>query len=158
MTAADNAAQQGPAIGPDDDGPLRDRIGMYTKLFGVGVVAIVVVGGVIGMFGSTAVPVAIGYTAITVGAAMALIGGISGGGYASLGAGLVDRMTEGRHDQHQSPSATSVRHDHAALPPSGPGSKNRLQKGLRPEKNPTAFWSVIGGFTYAVLGAILVLA
>lgn len=158
MTGADDAAHRDPAVGQGDDGPLRDRIGMYAQVFGVGIVAIVVVGGVIGLFGSTAVPVAIGYTAITVGAAMALIGGISGGGYANLGAGLVDRMAEGRRHKHESPSATSVGHGNAALPPPGPGSKNRLQKGLRPEKNPTAFWSVIGGFTYAVLGALLVLA
>ena len=155
MSDAGYADREDEAVDPDDHGRLRERIGMYAQRFGFGLVAIVVVGGVIGLFGSSAVPVAIGYTAITVGAAMALIGGISGGGYANLSAGVVDRMTQARRQQQQESFGSSARHD---VDPPAPPERDRLQKGLRPEKNPTAFWTVIGGFVYASMGALLVLA
>lgn len=146
----------------------QERLVQYTKLFIVGAVAIAVVGSLIGLVASSTVPVAIGYTAVFVGVVMLLAGGATGGGYANLGFGLVDRLVDharrndvqvGRPtgDPHLL-SRSSRKYDVDAPERGRRDPMERLRKGLRPEKNPTAFWTVIGGFIYIGLGALLALS
>jgi len=142
----------------------QERLVQYTKLFFVGTAAIAVVGALIGVVASPPVPVAIGYTAVFVGVLMLLAGGASGGGYANLGMGVVDRLVDNAkrdRGEHQPDDATPVRRSKRYEVEEGPARRDpmeRLRKGLRPEKNPTAFWTVIGGFIYIGIGALLALS
>ena len=147
----------------DAERPLAERLAEYAKLFMVGLGAMVVVGAIIGLIGPSAVPVSIGYTAVVAGAVMLLAGGASGGGYANLGFGLVGRLADGvRRDggTEDAPPAnrSSKKYGVSSRLASRPDPMERLRKGLRPGKNPTAFWTVIAGFLYIAIGSVLVVA
>lgn len=140
---------------------LRERLSIYLKLFGVGLVAILVVGSIVGLVVTSPVPVAIGYTAVVVGAVMLLAGGASGGGYANLGFGVVDRLVgaarrDGGVEEDDPPERSSRKYGLSSSKPRR-DPMERLRKGLRPERNPSAFWTVVGGFLYIALGAVMVL-
>ncbi len=142
---------------------LQERLVQYAKLFLAGAAMIAVAGSVVGLVASPTVPVAIGYTAVFVGVLMLLAGGASGGGYANLGMGIVDRLADNAkrdRGEHQPDDATPMRRSKKYAVNEERGRRDpmeRLRKGLRPEKNPTAFWTVIGGFIYIGLGALLAL-
>jgi hypothetical protein len=144
----------------------RERLVQYAKLFLAGAVAIAAVGALVGLVASPSVPVAIGYTAVFVGVVMLLAGGASGGGYANLGMGVVDRMVDNAkrdRGERQPDDVTPVRRSTrygvgVGDQPERRDPMERLRKGLRPEKNPAAFWTVIGGFAYVGLGALLALS
>ena len=143
--------------------PLGERLVQYAKLFLAGALVIAAIGAIVGAVGSPSIPVAIGYTAVFVGVVMLLAGGASGGGYANLGMGIVDRLADNAkrdRSEYQPDDATPVRRSKRYAVEEERGRRDpmeRLRKGLRPEKNPTAFWTVIGGFVYIALGAFLAL-
>jgi hypothetical protein len=145
--------------------PLRDRIAGYLAGFVLGGATIAAVGAVIALFGAP-IRSAIGYTAITVGVLLALAGGSSGAGLSSLGIG----EGIGRMVSHSNPSLL-LDEDGADLPRNWGSRKygvvleptdrqdliGRLRRGLRPERNPAAFWLVIAGSVYGGIGVLLFL-
>lgn len=117
------------------DLPLRERMPDYLALFGVGLAAAFAVAAVATPFGPTffgsLTNILIAYTVI-----LFIAGGTTGGGYVNLGLGGL--------------SAVSRRGRAAET------LDERLQRGLRPERNPRAFWQVMAGFAYLAI-AVLVL-
>jgi len=130
---------------------LRERMPDYLVTFGVGLVGAVLVG--LGIWAATDVSLAasVGYTIILYGVVLVLAGGATGGGYTNLGLGALGALFGAR------------RADEAQVEVGGslPGSRHtesqdRLARGLRPEANPRAFWQVVSGGLYVVLGLIIV--
>ena len=117
---------------------LRDRMPDYLAIFGAGAAGALVVALVATLFGPTFrnsfVNILIGYTVL-----LFLMGGTAGGGYSNLGLGAL-----------------------AAVSRRGRGAEtldDRLRRGLRPERNPRAFWQVIAGLCYlGIAVAVLTLS
>lgn len=66
--------------------------------------------------------------------------------------GAVGRMFGGRSaDDENLDDPEARRGKRARIDP-----HERLRRGLRPEANPRAFWQVVGGFAYIVLGILIV--
>ncbi len=131
--------------------PLRDRLPDYGAVFGVGLAACVGVGLVVWIISSVSLTSSIGYTVILYGVVLMLAGGASGGGYTNLGMGAVGSMFGSRR--------TDEPHENLGRTWSGGGRLDpaeRLERGLRPEANPRAFWQVIGGLAYLGIGLAVV--
>ncbi len=132
--------------------PLSVRFPQYLQIFGIGFVVASLLGVVWTLlFGGSAGSGA-GYALIIYGTGLLLAGGATGGGYTNIGLGAVGSLfgTRGRHDDDY--SDPDVRR--GDVPRKDP--MERLRKGLRPGKNPTAFWQVAGGLGYIALGVMLV--
>lgn len=130
--------------------PLRDRIPEYLTVFSIGLVSASAIGLLIGLVFGSGLWNAVGYTIAMLGVVLLLAGGATGGGYTSLGIGAVGGMFGGRRvdeeaDEHER------RRTGASQDP-----MERLRKGLRPEANPRAFWQVIAGILYIVVGISIV--
>ena len=133
--------------------PLRDRIPEYLAVFGVGLGAAILIGAAIGGFSSADILPSIGYTIAMLGVVMLLAGGASGGGYTNMGIGAVGAMFgSSRADE----DAADHERRHAAKGSADP--MGRLRRGLRPEANPRAFWQVLGGVMYIVIGIAIAIA
>ncbi len=130
--------------------PLRDRFGEYAAVFAVGFGVSVVVGVVVGLFTGGSLWSAAGYTVMLLGVVMMLAGGASGGGYTHLGAGAVGAAFGGRRVDEEEQEYQERRAGKRQDP------MERLQKGLRPEANPRAFWQVVGGVLYIAVGIVIV--
>ncbi|MEA2001998.1 MAG: hypothetical protein U9N84_08970 [Actinomycetota bacterium] len=131
--------------------PLRDRLGDYVATFAIGWLAVVVVGLGIGAFSTASLVEGIAYAAVAYGVVLLLSGGATGGGYTSLGIGAAGAVLGSRHrhdDDFEDPEVRRGR-----VKSSDP--RDRLRKGLRPEKNPRAFWQVMAGFAYLAGGIAL---
>jgi hypothetical protein len=131
--------------------PLRDRMSDYMAIFGLGWLAVAVFGLGIGMFSTASLVEGIAYAAFAYGVVLLLSGGATGGGYTSLGIGAAGAVLGSRHrpdDDFEDPEVRRGR-----FKPSDP--RERLRKGLRPQKNPRAFWQVIAGFAYLSGGIAL---
>jgi len=110
------------------DLPLRDRLPDYLAIWAVGAVAGAALGALInGVEG-------VGYVLLFLGIAFLLFGGATGGGYTNWGAGGVARMF-GRSIDGDDPDQAE---------------KRRLRS--LPEANPQAFWAVVGGLGYLLIG------
>jgi hypothetical protein len=132
--------------------PLRDRLPDYATVFGVGVAGCIVVGGIIWVIADVALASAIGYTIILYGIVLMLAGGASGGGYTNLGVGAVGALFGTRRaDETQDELNEAWGGKHRVDP------QERLQRGLRPEANPRAFWQVVGGASNVALGLLIVI-
>ncbi len=131
---------------------LRDRLPEYGAVFGVGLAVAAAVGLVFGVFSSAGVGEAIGYTVLLLGVVFLLAGGSSGGGYTNMSLGAVGSLFGGRGRIDEDVDDPEARR--GARPRID--SKERLRRGLRPEANPRAFWQVVGGFTYVVIGFAIV--
>lgn len=137
----------------DDPGlPLRDRLPDYAAVFGVGLAACIGVGLLIYLISDVSLASSVGYTVILYGVVFLLAGGASGGGYTNLGIGAAGALFGTRRADEAQDEVQELRSSKPRL-----SSQDRLQKGLRPEANPRAFWQVVGGATYIVLGLIVVL-
>lgn len=128
--------------------PLGDRLPDYAAVFGVGLGVCIAIGVVIWMASPASAAAAIGYTIILYGVILMLAGGSAGGGYTNLGLGAMGAMFGTRRADE---AGDDVDSEHKRV-----DSHERLQKGLRPEANPRAFWQVLGGITYVVLGLVTV--
>lgn len=117
------------------DLPLRERLPDYLAMFGAGLAAAVALSLVATMFGPTFIGsltnILILYTVL-----LFLAGGTSGGGYANLGLGGLAAVTKRNR---------------------GETLDDRLRRGLRPERNPRAFWQVVGGSAYLALAIAVIL-
>ncbi|HSJ70452.1 MAG TPA: hypothetical protein VLA29_02270 [Acidimicrobiia bacterium] len=132
--------------------PLRDRLPDYAAVFGVGLAASVAVGLVVWVVSPVSLASSIGYTVILYGVVLMLAGGATGGGYTNLGMGAVGAMFGSRR--------TDEPHENLGPTWSGRGRidpAERLERGLRPDANPRAFWQVIGGLAYLGIGLAVVI-
>ena len=126
--------------------PLRDRIPEYLTVFAIGFAISSAVGVVLGLLTGGGAWTGAGYTMMVLGVVLLLAGGATGGGYTHLGAGAVGaafgarRVDEEEHE-HLDRRAGKLR-----------DPMDRLRKGLRPEKNPRAFWQVVAGAAYIAAG------
>lgn len=131
---------------------LRDRLPDYAAVFGAGVLGTVVVGLIVYAISDVSLSSSIGYTMILYGVVLMLAGGATGGGYTNLGVGAVGALFGTRRaDEAQD----DLGGNWGGTPKTDP--HERLRRGLRPEANPRAFWQVIGGIAYVVLGLAIVI-
>lgn len=140
---------------PQDDVliPLRERLADYAAVFGVGWAAIALVGVGVGLFTSATLIEGVAYIAMASGALLLLAGGATGGGYTSLGMGAAGAIfgSSTRHDDDFEDA--DVRRGRLKRV----DASERLRRGLRPEKNPRAFWQVIAGFVNLGAGLALLM-
>lgn len=134
-------------IGADPENitlPLRDRLPEYLTVYGLGWLGVIAVGLGIGAFSGATIAEGIAYAAMAYGVVLLLAGGATGGGYTSLGLGAAGAVLGSgqRHDEDFEDSDVRRGRTKRVNP------RDRLRRGLRPEKNPRAFWQVIAGFTY----------
>lgn len=125
--------------------PLRERLPVYWRLFGAGLVGVVVLGLAVFAFSSARLEHAIGYTAIFTGTTLLLTGGARGGGYGNIAVGAFGSMFGGRSTAEHGMSGEGNGRQ------SG-DPRERLRKGLRPPPNPAAFWQVVAGLLYIAFG------
>jgi hypothetical protein len=131
--------------------PLRDRAPEYLTIFGLGWLGAAVVGLLIGVFTTASLVEGIAYVAMGYGVVLLLAGGASGGGYTSLGMGAAGAVLGGAHRHDEEFDDAEVRRGRIKRV----NPRDRLRRGLRPEKNPRAFWQVIAGFVYLGAGVAL---
>lgn len=134
----------------DEPLPLRDRLPDYAAVFGIGLAGSAVVGGIIAVIWKTNLGAAVGYTIVMYGVILLLAGGATGGGYTNLGVGAVGalfgtRRTDEAEDDMNPRAGQRPKND----------PRERLRKGLRPEANPRAFWQVMAGVSYIVIGVLI---
>ena len=134
----------------DEPLPLRDRLPDYAAVFGIGLAASAVVGLIIALIWSTSVGDAVGYTIVMYGVILLLAGGATGGGYTNLGVGAVGAMFGTRRTDEAEEDITPRMGARPRVDP-----RERLKKGLRPEANPRAFWQVMAGLSYIVIGVVI---
>ncbi|MEN8041248.1 MAG: hypothetical protein ABFR95_07055 [Actinomycetota bacterium] len=128
--------------------PLSERMPDYLVTFGIGFLASAAVGIVIWLISDIPLASTVGYTTILYGVVFLLAGGSTGGGYTNLGMGAMGSLFGTRRADEVQPEVDSAYK---------PTPHERLQKGLRPEANPRAFWQVIGGVLYVALGLFIVI-
>lgn len=137
---------------------LRERLPDYLALFASGLAAAAVVGLLVVATSDRSFLTGFGYALIAIAVLMMLAGGVSGGGYANLGAGALGTMFG---TQLRNPEGDAEDDDAEELRKQVFGKRGdpreRLRKGLRPEANPRAFWQVIGGFAYFAIGTWIVI-
>ena len=131
--------------------PLRDRLPEYLTVFGLGWVGVVVVGIAVGVFSSASLIEGVSFVALAYGVVLLLAGGASGGGYTSLGLGAAGAVLGGAHRHDEDFEDADVRRGRIKRV----NPRERLRRGLRPEKNPRAFWQVVAGFAYLAGGVLL---
>jgi hypothetical protein len=131
---------------------LRDRLPDYLATFGIGLAVTFAIGIVIFLISDIALSPSIGYTTILYGVIFLLAGGASGGGYVNLGVGAVGSMFGGRRLDDSDPGTGSSGQSDKRV-----DSRERLERGLRPEANSRAFWQVIGGMLYIAIGLAIVI-
>ena len=132
--------------------PLRDRMPDYLATFGLLWTAIVAIGLGLALFTSASATEGIAYIAIAVALGLMLAGGATGGGYTSLGLGAAGAMLGGRQRHDEDYEDADVRRGRLKRV----NTEERLRRGLRPEKNPRAFWQVVAGLiTFGVAMALL---
>lgn len=129
---------------------LRDRMPDYFATFGIGLAATFAIGFGIWLISDIGLSSTIGYTTILYGVVFLLAGGATGGGYVNLGVGAVGSMFGGRRLDDSEPGLDSQNRKRT-------NSSERLEKGLRPEANPRAFWQVMGGVAYIAIGLAIVI-
>lgn len=133
------------------EAPLRDRLPEYLVVFGIGLVAAAAIGAVIGAITDPAVVNSIGYTTMFLGVVLLLAGGAMGGGYTNLGIGAIGAMFGTRRADEEEMDWEGRRKGGSST-----GSSDRLKKGLRPPRNPRAFWQIVGGLAYMAIGFVIV--
>lgn len=134
--------------GAEEPLALRDRMPDYLVTFGIGLLLSAAVGVAIWLISDIPLASTVGYTVILYGVVLLLAGGSSGGGYTNLGLGAMGALFGTRRVDEPQPEANSS----FKLTP-----QDRLQKGLRPDANPRAFWQVIGGVLYVAIGLFVVI-
>ncbi len=135
--------------------PLSERMPQYLAVFGIGGAAAVVVGLIVFAVSDVSFVNSIGYTFIALGTLLLLMGGARGGGYSNLGLGAIEAVVGGRNRSDDDYGGDDDLRRGRVMKRRDP--MERLRRGLRPEKNPTAFWQIIAGFGYIAAGMVLAL-
>lgn len=131
--------------------PLRDRLPEYLTVFGLGWLILIVVGLGIAAFTEATPAEGIAYAALGYGVVLLLAGGATGGGYTNLGLGAAGAVLGSGHRHDEDFEDPDVRRGKTKRV----NPRERLRRGLRPEKNPRAFWQVVAGFTYLASGVAI---
>lgn len=155
-----------------DDLPLSERFPEYLAMFGIGLAVAIVVGIPIGILSSVSISASIAYMIMMVGVVFLLVGGLSGsgfnaGGFGGMFTGTADeneRMRDREREATQAAEQRARQRGHAEAQgsrSSRPGRRKRdpaaaVQRRLNAGPNPRAFWSVVAGFLYVLLGVVLV--
>lgn len=130
----------------------------YLALFASGLGVAAVIGVLVVAFSDRSFASGFGYSLVGIAILMLLSGGVSGGGYANLGAGALGTMFG---SGLRTPEGSAEDDDPEELRKQVFGRRGdpreRLRKGLRPQANPRAFWQVIGGLAYFTLGTWIVI-
>lgn len=154
-----------------DDLALSERFREYLVVFAIGLGIAVVVGTIIGILASPSIPASIAYMIMMVGVFFLLAGGLSGsgfnaGGFGGLFTATADEDERMRDRERDSAEAASQRAAGRGYDP-GSGDESRrgrrrrdpsaaVQRRLNAGPNPRAFWGVVAGFVYVLLGVALV--
>mgnify|MGYP001811735629 CR=1 FL=1 len=137
--------------------PLRERMPEYLVIFAIGLVVGVVVGLIIGALTDSTLGSAVGYTIVLMGAGFMIAGGIPGSGVYAGGFGRIfsgGSDPAGQSDESGSAGSGSAGGDDVDL--GSPSEvRQRMARRLRYEPNPTAFWLVIGGVAYVLIGLVI---
>ena len=139
-----------PVEGAEELPPLRERLSIYGRLFGIGLAGAVGIGLAVGLFTSADVWPAIAYTLVAVAVVLLMAGGASGGGYTNLGAGALSNMFGGRREIEGVDDLDLVKDRKRSV-----NLEDRLARGLRPGPNPEAFWQVVAGFLYLAIAVLI---
>jgi hypothetical protein len=131
--------------------PLRDRLPEYLTVYGLGWLAVGAIGVGIAVFTEAATAEGIAYAALGYGVVLLLAGGATGGGYTNLGLGAAGAVLGSGHRHDEDFEDPDVRRGKVKRV----NPRDRLRRGLRPERNPRAFWQVIAGFTYLASGIVI---
>ncbi len=134
--------------------PLRDRLPDYLATFGLLWVAVIAVGLGVGLFSAASLVEGVAYIALATGVALLLAGGASGGGYTSLGLGAAGALWGSRQRHDDDYDDADVRRGRLKRV----NTQDRLRRGLRPERNPRAFWQVIAGFVNVAAAMALLMS
>ena len=132
---------------PEESLSIIDRLPDYAATFTLGLVVSALIGFAVWVISDIPLSSTVGYALMLYGVIFLLAGGSTGGGYTNLGMGALGSLTRtGRTDELQESEYSERK----------PTPRERLDKGLRPEANPRAFWQVIGGCLYLGLGLLIV--
>jgi hypothetical protein len=136
---------------------LRERMPEYLVIFAIGLAVGIVAGIVVGAFSDVGYGSAIGYTVVLMGAGFMIAGGIPGSGVYAGGFGRIFSGGADPAGQSGGSSAAGRGPDEAGDIDLGSPSevRRRMQRRLRYEKNPTAFWLVTGGVAYVAIGLLI---
>jgi hypothetical protein len=131
--------------------PLLERLPEYAGVFVLGLAGSALVGVLVSVVFDGKMTKSIGNVTMFYGVILMFIGGATGGGYTSIGAGAARALFTTRtaiDDPIDEPR------DEGAVPgkPVRLDPREQMRQGLRPEANPTSFWQVIGGVAYLVIG------
>jgi hypothetical protein len=137
-----------PPQGSDDVYPLSERMPDYLVTFAIGFLGAATVGLIVWLISDISLASTVGYTVILYGVVLLLAGGSAGGGYTNLGIGAMGSFFGTRRADEVQPEVRSAQK---------PTPQERLEKGLRPEANPRAFWQVVGGVLYIAWGLLIVI-
>lgn len=124
--------------------PLRERLPDYVKTWLIGGAISAAAGVVFGLLADPSVISGASYGVLLLGVVFLLIGGVTGGGYNSLGVGAFGTLFGSGARQDESVDRADARMGRRVRR----DPRQRLKEGLRPAANPSAFWQVIGGFAY----------
>jgi len=121
----------------------------YVVAFGVGLVASAAVGIVVWLISDIPLASTVGHTLALYGVALFVAGGFAGGGYTNFDTGAMGSLFDPRHQDEPQQGVN---------PGLGMTAQERMHKRLRPETNPRAFWQVVGGMMYLIIGLLIVMA
>lgn len=124
--------------------PLRQRLPRYARWLGVEIAAALVISLVVWSLADVSWFTSIGGTLVGMGALSLLSGGANGGGFVT--AGDYGIFYGRRHDQGWDSTAGEIGRARDL--------RDRLAAHLRPRRNPTAWWQVIGGLILVGLGIV----
>lgn len=124
----------------------------YLAVFGLGLVASVVIGIISAVVWDVKTTTAIGNVMLLYGGVLLLVGGATGGGYASVVAGAARALVTTRPPDEPK-DIKPVPGEPARLSP-----REQMRSGFRPEASPTSFWQVIGGFAYLGIAILIIMA
>jgi len=137
----------------DDLEPLRERMPIYLKIFGIGVAAASGFGLTASLLTDLSVAEGMGYSLITMGTILLLISGARGGGFSNIGVGAFEAVVGGRNRADDDYVEDSDLRRGRATKRRDP--IDRLRRGLRPPANPGAFWQAIAGVIFLTAGVPL---
>jgi len=130
--------------------PLRERLGVYAKLFAIGSALVMGIALVVWVASTARFEHAVGYTAIAFGTLLLLVGGARGGGYSNLSIGAVEALVGGRNRSDDDVEGDADLRHGKTMKRRDP--MERLRRGLRPPPNPSAFWVAVAGIIYVAIG------
>ncbi len=133
---------------PPPGGPLRGRLPRYAAMFSLGVAAAAVAGAAWAAVTDASFAEGFAWSSWVIGVGLLLLGGLSGGGYIASSSGEHGVHYGRRHEGGLNSAGAEI--DRAR------DLRDRLAAGLRPARNPDAFWQVVGGIGFVALGLVIV--